>query len=219
VDLSVHRGEVVGVAGVSGNGQVELAELAAGMVVPETGSRRVPGESIAFIPEDRLTTGLVGAMSVAENLAFRRFHRQPMSSRLWLRRKHFREHAQRLIERFRIPTRNHRLRVAKLSGGGLQRVIVAREITEEPDLLIAAQPTRGLDVVSARAVRLQILAARDAGAGVLLVSEDLDELLELCDRIMVMLGGRIVAEMPRGEANRAELGRKMTGADLAEAGG
>jgi simple sugar transport system ATP-binding protein len=92
-------------------------------------------------------------------------------------------------------------------------VIVAREITEDPDLLVAAQPTRGLDVVSAQAVRAQIVAARDGGAGVLLVSEDLDELLELCDRIVVMLDGRVVADLPRTEANRTTLGRKMTGAD------
>jgi general nucleoside transport system ATP-binding protein len=95
-------------------------------------------------------------------------------------------------------------------------VIIAREITEAPDLLIAAQPTRGLDVASARAVRGQIVAARDANAGVLLISEDLDELLELSDRIVVMLGGRLVAEMARGEASRSELGRRMTGAGAPE---
>jgi general nucleoside transport system ATP-binding protein len=211
VSLSVRRGEIVGVAGVSGNGQVELAEVAAGMVEPSAGSRTVGGKVVAFIPEDRLATGLVPGMTVSENLAFRRFHRPPMSTRVWLRRSRMREHAQRLIERFRIPTSNLRLEVAKLSGGGLQRVIVAREMTEAPDLLIASQPTRGLDVVSARAVRLQILAARDVGAGVLVVSEDLDELTELCDRILVLLAGRIVAELPRG-AGRAELGRHMTGA-------
>jgi ABC-type uncharacterized transport system ATPase subunit len=211
VDLRVCRGEIVGVAGVSGNGQVELAELAAGIVRPERGARRVRGTTIAFIPEDRLATGLVGRMSIAENLAFRRFDRPPMSTRLWLRRGRIREHARHLIERFRIPTANAGLQVAKLSGGGLQRVIVAREINEAPDLLVAAQPTRGLDVVSAQAVRRQLVAARDAGAAVLLVSEDLDELLELADRLVVMLGGRIVAEVPRGAASRADLGRHMTG--------
>jgi general nucleoside transport system ATP-binding protein len=211
VSLSVRRGEIVGVAGVSGNGQVELAEVAAGMVEPSAGTRTVHGEVVAFIPEDRLATGLVPGMTVSENLAFRRFHRPPMSTRVWLRRSRVREHAQRLIERFRIPTSNLRLEVAKLSGGGLQRVIVAREMTEAPDLLVASQPTRGLDVVSARAVRLQILAARDAGAGVLVVSEDLDELIELSDRIVVLLAGRVAAELPRG-TGRGELGRHMTGA-------
>jgi general nucleoside transport system ATP-binding protein len=210
--LTVGSGEIVGVAGVSGNGQVELSELAAGLVEPSAGARRSAARVVAFIPEDRLATGLVGPMTIAENLAFRRFHRRPMSTPLWLRGRHIREHARELIDRFRIPTQNPRNRVASLSGGGLQRVIVAREITESPELLIAAQPTRGLDVVSAQAVRAQIVAARDRGAGVLLVSEDLDELLELCDRIVVMLGGRIVAELPRGEANRRELGREMTGA-------
>ena len=211
VSLSVRRGEIVGVAGVSGNGQVELAEVAAGMVEPSAGTRTVHGEVVAFIPEDRLATGLVPGMTVGENLAFRCFHRPPMSTRVWLRRSRVREHAQRLIERFRIPTSNPRLEVAKLSGGGLQRVIVAREMTEAPDLLVASQPTRGLDVVSARAVRLQILAARDAGAGVLVVSEDLDELIELSDRIVVLLAGRVAAELPRG-TGRGELGRHMTGA-------
>jgi simple sugar transport system ATP-binding protein len=214
--LDVHAGEIVGVAGVSGNGQVELTELAAGLVEPSGGTRRSGAKVVAFIPEDRLATGLVAPMSIAENLAFRRFHRRPMSTPLWLRARQVREHARQLIERFRIPTTNPRTQVASLSGGGLQRVIVAREITESPDLLIAAQPTRGLDVVSAQAVRVQIVAARDAGAGVLLVSEDLDELLELCDRILVMLGGRIVAELPRDQATRRELGRHMTGAAKAD---
>jgi simple sugar transport system ATP-binding protein len=151
-------------------------------------------------------------MSVAENLALRRFNRPPMSTRLWLSRSALRRHAEELIPRFRIPTSDPGLTVAKLSGGGLQRVIVAREITESPDLLVAAQPTRGLDVVSAQAVRDQLVAARDAGAGVLLLSEDLEELLDLSDRLLVMLGGRIVAEVARGESNRNEIGRYMTGA-------
>ncbi|MGI8558205.1 MAG: ABC transporter ATP-binding protein [Solirubrobacteraceae bacterium] len=212
VSLAVRTSEIVGVAGVSGNGQVELAELAAGLIKPAQGTRRVTARSVAFIPEDRLATGLVGQMSIAENLALRRFDDRPMSTAVWLRRGRLRDYARSLIERFRIPTSNPRAQVASLSGGGLQRVIVAREITESPELLIAAQPTRGLDVVSAQAVRGQLIAARDAGVGVMLVSEDLDELLELCDRILVMLGGRIVAELPRGQATRQELGRHMTGA-------
>lgn len=212
VSLVVRAGEIVGVAGVSGNGQVELAELAAGLITPNQGTRRTTAHALAFIPEDRLATGLVGPMSIAENLGLRRFDRRPISTVLWLRRRRLRDYAHSLIERFRIPTSNSRAHVARLSGGGLQRVIVAREITESPDLLIAAQPTRGLDVVSAQAVREQLIAARDAGAGLLLVSEDLDELLELSDRIAVMLGGRIVAELPRGQATRQDLGRHMTGA-------
>jgi simple sugar transport system ATP-binding protein len=216
VELTVCRGEVVGVAGVSGNGQVQLAELAAGMVTPSSGSRDVDGEVVAFIPEDRLATGLVGAMSIGDNLAFRRFRKKPMSTPLWLRRGAVRDHAHKLIDAFNIPASDHRLQVAKLSGGGLQRVIVAREMTESPDLLVVAQPTRGLDVVSARSVRAQILAARDAGAGVVLVSEDLDELLELSDRLVVMLGGRIVASLPRAGIDRVELGRHMTGAAAGE---
>jgi simple sugar transport system ATP-binding protein len=217
VSVTVRTSEIVGVAGVSGNGQVELAEVAAGLIRPTQGTRRAAARSVAFIPEDRLATGLVAPMSIDENLALRRFGRRPMSTAVWLRRGRLRDYARDLIERFRIPTSNPRAQVASLSGGGLQRVIVAREITEAPELLIAAQPTRGLDVVSAQAVRGQLVAARDAGAGVLIVSEDLDELLELCDRIVVMLGGRIVAELPRGEATRRDLGRHMTGATDDEA--
>jgi ABC-type uncharacterized transport system ATPase subunit len=210
--LTVHRGEIVGVAGVSGNGQVELAEVAAGMTAPTSGTRRVDGTVVAFIPEDRLATGLVGSMSIGENLAFRRFHKPPISVLGWLRRRRLGEHARELIDKFKIPATDHKLQVAKLSGGGLQRVIIAREMTEHPDLLVAAQPTRGLDVVSARAVRANILTARDAGAGVLLVSEDLDEIFEIADRIVVMLGGKLVADLPRADVDRAELGRLMTGA-------
>jgi simple sugar transport system ATP-binding protein len=216
LSLVIRGAEIVGVAGVSGNGQVELAELAAGLIKPSQGRRTSAAKVVSFIPEDRLGTGLVAPMSITENLALRRFHRSPMSTPVWLRGKQLREHALKLIERFRIPARNPGTRVASLSGGGLQRVIVARELTESPDLLVAAQPTRGLDVVSAEAVRTQIVAARNAGAGVLLVSEDLDELLELCDRIVVMLGGRIVAELPRGRATRRDLGRHMTGVERDE---
>jgi general nucleoside transport system ATP-binding protein len=216
VDLTVHRGEIVGVAGVSGNGQVELAEAAAGMRRLDKGQREDSAEQIAFIPEDRLATGLVGSMSIEDNLAFRRYARGPMSSPLFLRRSKIRTWANELIERFAVPTNRPQLNVAALSGGGLQRVIIAREISEQPDLLVASQPTRGLDVVSAAGVRAQIVAARDAGAGCLVVSEDLDELLHLSDRIVVMLGGQIVAMLERGEADRATLGRRMTGVGDAE---
>jgi simple sugar transport system ATP-binding protein len=216
LDLTVHRGEIVGVAGVSGNGQVELAEVAAGMRKLDRGHREDHAEQIAFIPEDRLATGLVGSMSIEDNLAFRRYDRGPMSTPLFLRRSKIRGWANELIERFAVPTNRPQLNVAALSGGGLQRVIIAREISEQPDLLIASQPTRGLDVVSAAGVRAQIVAARDKGAGCLVVSEDLDELLHLSDRIVVMLGGQIVAMLERGEADRATLGRKMTGVGEAE---
>ncbi len=212
VDLTVRRGEIVGVAGVSGNGQVLLAELAAGMVRSHSGIRRAASDVIAFIPEDRLATGLVGRMSIAENLSFRRFGRPPLSTRLWLRRRRLAAHAEDLVEEYGIPAQDTRLPVARLSGGGLQRVIVAREMSETPDLLVAAQPTRGLDVVSAGAVRGQLLAARGAGAGVLLVSEDLDELLELSDRVVVMLRGCVAASFERDGLDRAALGRAMAGA-------
>jgi simple sugar transport system ATP-binding protein len=212
VDLVVHGGEIVGIAGVSGNGQRALAEVAAGIRRFERGVRRCAAASVAFVPEDRLATGLVASMSTADNLAFRRFQEPPLSSRVWLRRRRIEAFARELIERFRIPTQRPREPVGRLSGGGLQRVLLARELEEGPALIVASQPTRGLDVVSANAVRERLVAARDSGAGVLLISEDLDELIELSDCIAVILGGRIVAEFSRGEASRRELGLWMTGA-------
>jgi ABC-type uncharacterized transport system ATPase subunit len=211
VDLSVGRSEIVGIAGVGGNGQRELAEVAAGMLDHTDGEREVLGDVLAFVPEDRLSTGLVGSMSIAENLAFRRYARPPLSTPLWLRMGQITEFARGLIERFRIPTDSPGLATGKLSGGGLQRVILAREMDRAPDLLVACQPTRGLDVVSARAVREKILEARAAGAGVLFLSEDLDELMEMSDRIEVILGGRLVASFKRGEVSRPELGLRMAG--------
>lgn len=211
VDLEVRGGEIVAVAGVSGNGQLELAEVAAGVRPIDSGERAVDADSTAFIPEDRLLTGLVGQMSIADNLAFRRYDRPPFSTRLWLRVHRIRDHAQRLVSEFAIPTRSTRDAVGKLSGGGLQRVILARELEPRPGLIVASQPTRGLDVVSLEAIRGRLIAARDAGAAVLMITEDLDEAIEMADRVIVIYSGEIVGEFSRGEADRAQLGLLMGG--------
>ena len=165
VDLDVRRNEIVGIAGISGNGQTTLAEVAAGIVRPASGRRVCSATSLAYIPEDRLSRGLVGTMSVADNLAFRQYTNRSMSNPLWIWTDRMRALATRLIAAFNIPTKRPGSPVAELSGGGLQRVLLARELSEEPDLIIAAQPTRGLDVASAAMVRAHLASHRDRGAG------------------------------------------------------
>jgi general nucleoside transport system ATP-binding protein len=211
VDLVVRRNEIVGIAGISGNGQTALAEVAAGIVRPASGRRICSASALAYIPEDRLNRGLVGTMSIADNLAFRRYRNPSMSHPLWLWTGRIAALARGLIDTFNIPTNRPRSMVSELSGGGLQRVLLARELSEEPDVIIAAQPTRGLDVASAAMVRRQLLGHRERGAGVMLISEDLDEVLELSDRVLVIFKGAIVAEYAGKDLDRAEIGLRMGG--------
>jgi ABC-type uncharacterized transport system ATPase subunit len=138
-----------------------------------------------------------------------------MSHPLWIWTDRMTALARRLIDAFNIPVRKPSSRVADLSGGGLQRVLLARELSEAPDLIIAAQPTRGLDVASAAMVRGQLVGHRDRGAGVMLISEDLDEVLDLSDRVLVLFKGAVVGEYSRGKQNRAEIGLRMGGAGTA----
>jgi len=211
VNLEVRRNEIVGVAGISGNGQTALAEVAAAIVRPASGRRICGAHAVAYIPEDRLNRGLVGTMSVSDNLAFRRYGSSSMSHPLWLWTNRMRALARQLITAFNIPTKRPGSAVAEMSGGGLQRILLARELSEEPDLIVAAQPTRGLDVASAAMVRGQLARHRDRGAGVLLISEDLDELLDMSDRLVVIFKGAIVAEYANGMFNRTEIGLRMGG--------
>ena len=215
LSLDVRRGEVVGIAGVSGNGQTDLAEVAAGTLPPVSGSRRFTGRTIAYVPEDRLAGGLVGRMSIAENLALRSFRDRALYHPLFVSRRAMTARAHPLIEAFAIPAEPG-TSAGELSGGGQQRTILARELSSRPDLLVICQPTRGLDVVSARAIQERLLDVRAAEGGVLLISEDLDELLKLCDRVLVLSGGRIVAEFPRGSADRTSVGAHMLGAATPE---
>jgi len=211
IDLEVRRREIVGIAGISGNGQTSLAEVAAGIIIPVSGRRLSSATAVAYIPEDRLSRGLVGAMSVADNLAFRQYGNRSISHPMWIWADRVRALAMKLITAFNIPTKRPGSPVAELSGGGLQRVLLARELSEEPDLIVAAQPTRGLDVASAAMVRAHLVRHRDRGAGVLLISEDLDEVLDLSDRVLVLFKGAIVAEYSNGKFNRAEIGLRMGG--------
>lgn len=220
ISFEVKAGEILGVAGVSGNGQQELAEVLFGTRHPQSGSVLVDGIELAGaspsrvveagvgrIPEDR-DAGVIGEMSVAYNLALEHlssFRRGPTLDEPGLR-----AHAEELIGRFAIKARpTDRLRT--LSGGNVQKVLLARVLARQPKVLIAAQPTRGLDVGATEFVRFSLAAERDRGAAVLLISEDLEEILRLSDRIVVMYEGRIVGEMDAASADLERLGLMMGG--------
>jgi ABC-type uncharacterized transport system ATPase subunit len=220
VTFEVRRGEILGVAGVSGNGQTELVEVLSGMRHPVAGSVTVDGRELAGatptalmaagvgrIPEDRHAS-LVPDLSVAHNLVLERL--DDFATRTGLDERRIRDHAQALIERFDIRARPDD-RVATLSGGNIQKVLLARVLSREPKVIVVAQPTRGLDIGATEYVRGELLARRAAGAAVLLVSEDLDELLALADRLIVLYEGRVVGEMPAAGADPERLGILMSG--------
>ena len=224
VDLSVAAGEILGVAGVSGNGQSELIEILSGMRRPTSG-RVLVGEvdvtgagpadvmaaGVGRIPEDRHAS-LVLDLSVALNLVLE--HIDDFRTASGLDERRIEAHARSLIDRFAIRARPSD-RVGTLSGGNIQKVLLARVLSREPRLIVISQPTRGLDVGATEYVRGEILARRAAGAAVLLVSEDLDELLALADRLIVLYEGRIVGRMAVGEADPERLGLLMAGREIA----
>jgi simple sugar transport system ATP-binding protein len=225
IDLTVHAGEIVGVAGVEGNGQRELVEALCGMRKVRGGSVLVGGENatgatphhinrlgVAHVPEDREKHGLVGSYSIADNLVLEHFDEPPFS-RGWIRDfDAVRTNATELAERFDIRPRNVDNPANALSGGNKQKVIVAREMTQEARLVIAAQPTRGVDVGSIEFIHKQLIAQRDAGVAVLLVSAELDEILSLSDRVAVLYEGRLQAILPIAESTREKVGLLMAGA-------
>lgn len=224
VTLTVGRGEIVGVAGVAGNGQRELAEVIAGMRSSSTGSISVEGQDvrpgraraaiaqgIAHIPEDRLHTGLAAGHSVEDNMALKNYRTSALSKFRILRRTAIRGQAVDLVGRYDVKTPDTRTPVRLLSGGNVQKVLLAREFSSLPKVLIAASPTRGLDVGAIETVRDRLVEAADQGLGVLLISEDLDEILSLSDRILVMYEGRIVADLPAEGADRHRIGLLMGG--------
>ncbi|KWV51794.1 ABC transporter ATP-binding protein [Bradyrhizobium macuxiense] len=224
VSLTVKSGEIVGIAGVSGNGQRQLVEVLAGQREAESGAIRVQGETYAatreemrrhrmsLLPEEPLKNACVGGMSVADNIAFREFDRAPFArGGWWLNRAAFRKGAERKIGRYKIKTRTPETPIAALSGGNVQRAVLARELGGDVEVLIAANPCFGLDFAAVAQIHAEIMAARNRGAAVLLVSEDLDELLELSDRLVVMFHGAFVHEARASEADLTEIGRHMAG--------
>jgi general nucleoside transport system ATP-binding protein len=223
LSLAVGAGEIVGVAGVSGNGQRELVEALIGQRPSAGGEILVGGEPfratraeirrhrVFSLPEEPLRNACVPAMSVAENMTLRNFDRPPQSAGSWLRRSALRAQAERWITAFGVKTAGPDAPMATLSGGNVQRAVLARELSEPVSVLIAANPVFGLDFAAVAEIHDRILAARNGGAAVLLVSEDLDELLELSDRIVVIFDGRIVHETATAVADIAVIGPCMAG--------
>jgi simple sugar transport system ATP-binding protein len=224
VSLSVHQGEILGVAGVAGNGQRELAEAVSGTRSRTSGSVVVNGRGlrsgdpedaivhgVAHVPEDRLGTGVSPSLSIAENLILKSHRQAPMSTRGVLRHDRIRRNAQELIQRFAVSAPGPDTPTRLLSGGNVQKVVLARELSSNPAVIVAANPTRGLDVGATEAVRGLLLEAAGKGVGILLISEDLDEILLLADRVAVIYEGRIVGIVARSTADVQHLGLMMAG--------
>ncbi|MDX8438968.1 ABC transporter ATP-binding protein [Mesorhizobium australafricanum] len=223
-DLGVRSGEIVGIAGISGNGQKEFLEVLAGQRPRDAGEVMVRGAAYAatraearalnvrLIPEEPLKNACAPKMTVAENISFRTFdidsNGKPVS---WISASAIKTFSARLVEQFKVKTASLASPIASLSGGNVQRAVLARELTGEVDLLIVSNPCFGLDFSAVAEIRARIMKARNAGAAVLLMSEDLDELLELSDRIFVMSDGALVYETPIAQASVQTIGEHMAG--------
>ncbi|MCA9943720.1 MAG: ABC transporter ATP-binding protein [Anaerolineales bacterium] len=223
VSLDIHSGEILGIAGVAGNGQSELAQVITGLR-PCTGTIQVNGEDVSnqppitairsgvsHVPEDRTKVGSAPNMSITENTIMKSYRGSPISSRWQINFTHARERARSLKQKYDILAPSVETMARKLSGGNLQKVILAREISSEPTLMVAVQPTRGLDVGAIEAIQTLLLEQRENGTAVLLISEELEELLALSDRIAVIFDGRIMGIVDSDKADIKELGLMMTG--------
>ncbi|HEY8830175.1 MAG TPA: ABC transporter ATP-binding protein [Candidatus Limnocylindria bacterium] len=224
VDLTVNAGEILGVAGVGGNGQSELAECVLGLREPTAGSiviggtdiahddpKRTRERGVAYVPEDRRVEGLVLAFTVADNFILGKQDRPPFSVRGVLDADAIRANGDRLAKEFDVRPPNAHAIVGNLSGGNQQKVVLGREISEQPKLIVISQPTRGLDIGSTEYVWERLLEQRGRGCAVLLISSELDEIRALSDRIAVMFEGRLVATLPAAEATEERLGLLMAG--------
>jgi general nucleoside transport system ATP-binding protein len=223
VNLTVRANEIVGIAGVSGNGQRELVEALIGQRVPESGAVTVKGElyratradmqrhRVHSLPEEPLRNACVPAMSVAQNIAFRNFDRAPLAHGPLLSQRALVAQAVRLIADYKVKTAGPEAAIRTLSGGNVQRAVLARELSAKVDVLIVANPVFGLDIAAIAEIHARLIAARNDGTAILLVSEDLDELLELSDRIVVMFDGKFVYETSGQAADVAAIGRHMAG--------
>lgn len=224
VSFTVRAGEIVGIAGVQGNGQTELVEAITGLSEPAGGNVIINGRAITglgtnvaidagigHIPEDRHHHGLVLSYSVAENMVLSTYDVPPFANGMVINNEAINEQAQRLVAQFDVRTSGIDALASTLSGGNQQKVVVARELARPLTLLVAAQPTRGLDVGSIEFIHKSIVAQRDHGSAVLLVSAELDEILSLSDRILVMFHGQIIADIPAAEADRNKIGLLMAG--------
>jgi simple sugar transport system ATP-binding protein len=224
LNLVVHRNEILGLAGVSGNGQRELAEILFGLRNPTAGSVKVNGQLLKFgspacaielkmgrIPEDRIDTGLLMDLTVEENLILENHTSTDFQHFGLMKSARIRRFSDELIAAYDIKTAGREAVTKSLSGGNLQKVMLARELAGQPAAIVAAQPTRGLDVGAMEYIHQRILQERDRGAGILLISEDLDEIFNLSDRIVVLYEGVLMGESPAENASREQVGLWMSG--------
>ncbi|MEL7156992.1 MAG: ABC transporter ATP-binding protein [Actinomycetota bacterium] len=224
VSLSVRAGEIVGIAGVSGNGQRELAEaifglrpLGRGRIVVEGAEVTAPTPGgirelgVAYVPEERMVHGAIGDFTVAENLMLTDYDNAPYTRRGLLNRRAIAERCRALVDGYQVKTPELDTPTRNLSGGNIQKVVIAREFSADAEVLVVAQPTRGVDIGAAEYIHERLLEQRLAGAAILLISEDLDEVMQLSDRVIVLLEGEIMGEVPRADADAATLGLLMTG--------
>ena len=224
VSFEVHAGEVLGIAGVQGNGQTELVEALTGLRPPSAGQVDVSGHNttqaaprpiaelgVAHVPEDRQADGLVLSYSVEDNLVLNEYYRPPFAHGVALDERAIEAAASARAKEYDVRTPSIHVPVSNLSGGNQQKVIVAREFSRPLKLLIASQPTRGLDVGSIEYIHNRIVEKRDQGTAVLLVSNELDEILSLSDRIAVMYKGKIIETLPAAGATKEALGLLMAG--------
>ena len=230
LNLTVRAGEVVGIAGIDGNGQSELIQAITGLSKVESGTIKLNGKEITnlqprkiteagvgHIPEDRQRHGLILPMTLSENIALQSYYHEPFSHNYILNENEMDAYAIRLIQEFDVRTQSEKSTAGSLSGGNQQKAIIAREIDRDPSLLIAAQPTRGLDVGAIEFIHKRLVNHRDEGNAVILMSFELDEILNVSDRIVVMYEGNIVAEVIPSETSEQELGLLMTGSSLEKA--
>lgn len=227
VNFAVRAGEILGIAGVQGNGQTELVEALTGLRNAESGTMSLRGKVLPFndpralfesgfshIPEDRQKHGLVLTYSIADNMVLCTYYQEPYAHGIQRDKEVVLENAEELIEQFDVRTPGSQVTAGKLSGGNQQKVIVAREFSRESRILIANQPTRGLDVGSIEYIHKRIIEMRDNGVAVLLISAELDEIKSLADRIAVIYHGKLVATMPADQVTKEELGLLMAGSEV-----
>ena len=232
ISFAIRQGEIVGVAGVDGNGQLELSELVMGLRDVDGGVIRYRSEDIthlptrkriergfAHIPEDRMTQGLVMDFCVSENLILSCYDREPYTHKGIFSAKAVREAGERLVEEYDVRPRNPDSPASAFSGGNQQKIVIAREFSRQPKLILAMQPTRGLDVGASQFVHYKLLEAKEQGAGVLFISADLDEILAVCDRVLVLNEGQIMGEFIPGEIGFAQIGLMMGGTKQQEKAG
>ncbi len=230
LSFTLFKNEIFGVAGVSGNGQRELAEALTGIrfisagtirmnkkIISNTSPRYVYDNGISHVPEERIRFGIVPELSVYDNAILKQHHLNRFSKRFFLKCGRIREHAKTLVEAFKIKTHSIDSQARNLSGGNIQKLILGREISQSPKILVASHPTYGLDVGAAQFIREQLLELRKQGSTVLLFSEDLEEIFELCDRVAVIFNGRFMAILDSGDPRLCDIGLMMAGSKRIDA--